>query len=256
VRQRLSFNETMGFLPSSDYIALKLRPRAWKGCNVSLILQEVLAPEDLQRVRAELDSFSWDSGKRTAGAAARAVKENLQASGSDPKVQALERFVAEALRRHPLFEIAARPKRLTRLMFSRYEPGMTYGNHTDDALMGPSDDKLRTDLAFTIFLADRESYDGGALVVETALGEQEIALDAGDAILYPAGSIHHVAPVTRGARLAAVGWVESFVADAGRREILFDLSVARERLAGAGAPREEVLRLDKAISNLLRMWAR
>lgn len=223
---------------------------------MTLILQEVLAPEDLQKVRAELASFSWDSGKRTAGAAARAVKENLQAKGADPKVAALERFVAEALQRHPMFEIAARPKRLTRLMFSRYEPGMTYGDHTDDALMGAGEDKVRTDLAFTIFLAERDSYEGGALVVESALGEQEIVLDAGDAILYPAGSIHRVAPVTAGARLAAVGWVESFVADAGRREILFDLSVARERLAGAGVPREELLRLDKATSNLLRMWAR
>jgi PKHD-type hydroxylase len=141
-------------------------------------------------------------------------------------------------------------------MFSRYEPGMTYGAHTDDALMGPNDDKLRTDLAFTIFLADRETYDGGALVIGSPLGEQEIALDAGDAILYPAGSIHYVAPVTRGARLAAVGWVQSFIADAGQRELLFDLSVTRSRLANAGVAREELLALDKSISNLLRMWAR
>lgn len=222
---------------------------------MTLILQEVLASEDLHRVQRELDAFVWSSGKRTAGAAARGVKENLQADGSDPKVQALERFVAEALRRHPLFEIAARPSRITRLMFSRYESGMTYGPHTDDALMG-GDDKLRTDLAFTIFLADRASYDGGALVVESALGAQEIALEAGDAILYPAGSIHHVAPVTRGIRFAAVGWIESFVADAGQREILFDLSVTRGRLANSGVSREELLPLDKSISNLLRMWAR
>ena len=162
----------------------------------------------------------------------------------------------EALRRHPLFEIAARPSRLTRLMFSRYEPGMTYGAHTDDALMGAADDKLRTDLAFTIFLADRESYEGGALVVDSALGEQEIKLDAGDAILYPAGSIHYVAPVTQGARLGAVGWVQSYIADAAQRELLFDLSVTRGRLAQAGVTREDLLPLDKSISNLLRMWAR
>jgi PKHD-type hydroxylase len=155
-----------------------------------------------------------------------------------------------------LFEIAARPARLTRLLFSRYEPGMTYGAHTDDALMGPGEDKLRTDLAFTIFLEAPSAYEGGALTIESALGEQEIKLEAGDAILYPAGSIHYVAPVTKGARLAAVGWLESYVADAGRREILFDLSVARHRLSEGDAPREELLRLDKSISNLLRMWAR
>jgi PKHD-type hydroxylase len=223
---------------------------------MSLILQGVLAPEDLQRVQRDLTELSWGSGKRTAGAAARGVKENLQADGSEPKAQALERFVADALRRHPLFDIAARPARLTRVMFSRYEPGMTYGAHTDDALMGAGDDKLRTDLAFTIFLANRESYEGGALTIDSALGEQEIKLDAGDAILYPAGSIHYVAPVTSGARLAAVGWVQSFVPDAGQREILFDLSVTRSRLAQGGVTREDLLPIDKAISNLLRMWAR
>lgn len=223
---------------------------------MSLILREVLATEDVGTVRAGLADVAWNSGKRTAGATARGVKENLQADGADPRTQKLEQFVADALRRHPLFEIAARPARISRLLFSKYEPGMTYGAHTDDALMGRGDDKLRTDLAFTIFLSERESYDGGALVVTSALGDQEIALNAGDAILYPAGSIHYVAPVTRGARLAAVGWVQSFVPDAAQRETLFDLSVARGRLSEAGAPRDELLRLDKSISNLLRMWAR
>ena len=223
---------------------------------MSLILQAVMAPEDLERVRAEMEHLPWSSGKRTAGSAARGVKENLQADGADPRTQALERFVADALRRHPLFDIAARPARLSRLLFSRYEPGMTYGAHTDDALMGAGEDKLRTDLAFTIFLADCASYEGGELVVQSALGDQAIKLDAGDAILYPAGSIHHVAPVTRGARLAAVGWLQSHVADGAQRELLFDLSIARARLAEAGAAREELLRLDKSISNLLRMWAR
>ncbi|MFN3464662.1 MAG: Fe2+-dependent dioxygenase [Terricaulis sp.] len=223
---------------------------------MSLVLQEVLSAEDLARVRAELSEIAFVSGKRTAGAAARGVKDNLQADGSDARVKELERFVADALYRHPLFEIAARPVRLSRLLFSRYEPGMTYGAHTDDALMGRGEDKLRTDLAFTIFLADASSYEGGELVVESALGEQGIKLEAGDAILYSAGSIHHVAPVTSGVRLAAVGWIQSFVADATQRETLFDLSVARGRLAEAGVAREELLRLDKSISNLLRMWAR
>lgn len=223
---------------------------------MSVVLQQVLASEDLARVREGLAAAQWRSGKRTAGAAARDLKDNLQADGSDGRVQALETFVVEALRRHPLFEIAARPARLTRVMFSRYEPGMTYGVHTDDALMGISEDRIRTDLAFTIFLEARDAYDGGALVVQSALGDQEIRLDAGDAIIYPAGSIHSVAPVTRGARLAAVGWIESFVADAAQRETLFDLSIARARMAKANASQDDLLLLDKSISNLLRMWAR
>lgn len=223
---------------------------------MSVILQHVLEAEDLARVREELAALTWKPGKRTAGAAARGVKENLQADGAEARTQALERFVVEALRRHPLFEIAARPSRITRLIFSRYEPGMSYGAHTDDALMGPAEDKLRTDLAFTIFLEDSNAYDGGELVMDSALGQQVIKLEPGSAILYPAGSIHHVAPVTRGSRLAAVGWVQSFIADPTQRETLFDLSIARAHCAEAGIAREDLLLLDKSISNLLRMWAR
>ncbi len=223
---------------------------------MNLILQAILSPEDLVRVRRDLDVIAWKPGKRTAGAAARGVKENLQADGEDSRTRALERFIADALARHPLFETAARPRRLSRILFSRYEPGMAYGAHTDDALMGAGEHKLRTDLAFTLFLADRASYEGGALVIERALGEQEVSLEAGDAILYSASAIHRVAPVVHGVRLAAVGWVQSLIGDAAQRELLFDLSVTRTRLAEAGAPREEMLNLDKSISNLLRMWAR
>lgn len=223
---------------------------------MSVVLQAVLGEDDLVRVRAELGEVAWAAGKRTAGPTARAVKENLQAPGEDPRTQALERFVREGLERHPLFEVAARPRRFSRLMFSRYEPGMSYGAHTDDALMGAGEGRVRSDLAFTLFLSDRQSYEGGALVVENGLGEQEVRLEAGDAILYPAGSVHRVSPVTRGVRLAAVGWVESMIADPAQRDLLFDLSLTRTRLAEAGAAREQLLGLDKAISNLLRMWAR
>jgi PKHD-type hydroxylase len=223
---------------------------------MSLILQHVLPPEDVARVRAGLTETVWKSGKSTAGAQARRVKRNEQANLDDPKVEALERFVRDALQAHPMFALAARPARLSRIMFSRYQPDMEYGAHTDDALMGAGPDPLRTDLAFTIFLEQSEAYEGGALVIESAMGEQAIKLEAGDAFLYSAGSIHRVEPVTSGVRLAAVGWVQSLVADAGQRDILFELSVARARLAEGGAARAELLSLDRAISNLLRMWAR
>lgn len=223
---------------------------------MSVILQGVLEAEDVARARRELEAMAWKPGKRTAGAAARGVKENLQADPDDARTQALERFIGEALERHPLYELAARPARRTRIMFSRYEPGMSYGAHTDDALMGKGEARVRSDLAFTLFLSERGAYAGGALVISSALGQQEIALEAGDAILYPAGSIHHVAPVSEGVRYAAVGWVQSLIADGGARETLFDLSVARARLAQAGAAREHLLLLDKSIANLLRRWAR
>lgn len=223
---------------------------------MSIVLHRVLEAADLARVRAELGGLTWKGGKRTAGQTARQVKENLQADGDDPRTLALARFITDALQRHPLFEIAARPAKLSRILFSRYEPGMEYGPHTDDALMGAGEERLRTDLAFTLFLSEHGSYEGGALVIESALGEQSIELEAGDAFLYPAGSIHHVAPVSSGIRLAAVGWIQSHVASEAERETLFDLSMARARLAAAGAAREDLLRIDRSISNLLRMWAR
>jgi PKHD-type hydroxylase len=223
---------------------------------MTLILQQVLPAQDVARVRAGLTETVWKSGKTTAGAQARQVKWNEQANHADPHIEALERFVRDALQAHPMFALAARPARLSRIMFSRYQPDMEYGAHTDDALMGAGSDPLRTDLAFTIFIEESGAYEGGALVIESAMGEQSVKLEAGDAFLYPAGSIHRVEPVTSGARLAAVGWVQSLVADPSQRDILFELSVARARLAEAGAARAELLSLDRVISNLLRMWAR
>ncbi len=216
-----------------------------------ILLESVLDADACARVREGLEAVAWAEGKRTAGASARPVKVNEQARPEDKAVAGLERFVTEALYRHGLFEIAARPKAITRVLFSRYLPGMTYGAHVDDALMGAGDTRLRTDLAFTLFLAPLDTYEGGALVIENAAGEQEMRLEAGSAVLYPATSIHRVAPVSRGARLGAVGWVQSFVRGAQEREILFDLAIARARM-GAHA---EGLRIDKAVSNLMRLWA-
>lgn len=218
-----------------------------------ILLEGVLPPEDVARITRELDAATWRDGKTTAGAVAREVKKNRQAAGDDPTVQALERFVTDALHRHPLFRPAARPKRISRLLFSSYEGGETYGLHTDDALMG--DPPLRSDLAFTLFLAAPETYEGGALSVTTALGEQNLRLNAGDMVLYPAGTIHEVTPVTNGRRLACVGWIQSHVRDPNQRELLFDLANARVLAAREGASRETLLLMDRAQSNLLRMWA-
>ncbi|MDX2233718.1 MAG: Fe2+-dependent dioxygenase [Hyphomonadaceae bacterium] len=218
-----------------------------------ILLEGVLAAEDVARVVRGLDAAPWQDGRATAGRAARAVKQNQQAVGDDPDVQSLGRFVTDALRRHPLFDLAVRPRRMSRLLFSRYSSGETYGPHTDDALMG--EPPFRSDVAFTLFLADPASYQGGALTISTPLGDQAIRLAAGDAVIYSAGTVHWVAPVTDGVRLAAVGWAQSFVRDPAQRELLFDLATARARCAEAGLARETLLLLDRTQSNLLRMWA-
>lgn len=216
-----------------------------------VLLGSVLDAHGVSRVREELESVAFVDGRRTAGARAAAVKANQQADGRDGRVQALERFVHQALSAHPLFQQAVRPSRISRLLFSAYRVGDSYGLHTDDAMMG--DPPLRTDVAFTLFLASPETYTGGALMVTGPSGTQEIKLAAGDAVVYPAGSIHGVSPVTAGERWACVGWAQSFIRDAHQRELLFELAHARAALNGGDS--EALLRLDKVQSGLMRLWA-
>jgi PKHD-type hydroxylase len=216
-----------------------------------LTLAGVLEPEDLTRLREGLAQAPWRDGKRTARGEARKVKANAQADGETPEVAAFARFVRQAIERHEVFRTYARPARWSAVMFNRYGPGEAYGLHNDDAMMGEGAGALRTDLSFTLFLSDPESYEGGALIVEGLDGEREVKLPAGAMALYPTGSLHRVAEVTAGERLAAVGWIQSHVRRAEEREILFDLARVR-----AALPESEArLILDKASGNLLRVWS-
>lgn len=218
-----------------------------------VMLQGVLTPDEVARVRDGLSAAPFQDGRRTAGATAAKVKANTQADGRDPGVQALERFVHQRLAAHPVFAAAVRPKLVSRLLFSRYREGDGYGAHTDDALMGDPAAPLRTDVAFTLFLSEPGAYEGGALVVTGPAGAQAIKLAPGDAVAYPAGSIHYVETVGAGERLACVGWAQSVIRDPVQRELMFELSTARASLADAD--REALLRLDKTLSGLLRLWA-
>lgn len=215
-----------------------------------LTLADVLDAEDIARLRQGLDEAAWLPGKRTASGDARKVKANWQANGADERVQALCAFVMKALERHPLVQAYVRPAAWSGLMFNRYGPGETYGMHVDDPVMGEPGARVRTDLSFTLFLSDPETYEGGALVVDGLDGEREIRLPAGSMALYPTGQLHRVEPVTSGQRLACVGWVQSLIRREDQREILFDLTRVRAAM-GAGEAR---LLLDKSIAQLVRLW--
>jgi PKHD-type hydroxylase len=196
------------------------------------------------------DPGLFADGQATAGWHARAVKHNLQARRGGIVDGALAQ-IERALLGHEVFVAAARPKAIVRLLISRYEPGMTYGTHIDDALM----DGVRADLSFTLFLADPECYEGGALVIDDTYAEREVKLPAGELFLYPSTTLHRVAPVTEGVRLAAVGWVRSFVRDPGRREILFDLETALRAVHARDGKSPLFDTLAKTRTNLLRLWA-
>lgn len=215
-----------------------------------LTIADALDTEDLARVRQMLADAPFGDGKRTAGGDARKVKANEQADGRSEKVQALSKFVRAALERHPVFSLYARPARWSQVMFSRYRGEGAYGFHVDDPVMGAEDARLRTDLSFTLFLSDPETYEGGALLIDGLDGEREVKLAAGSVVLYPSGPLHRVTPVTSGERLAAVGWIQSLIRRADEREILFDLGRTRAALPEG----EARLTLDKAIGNLVRLW--
>lgn len=220
-----------------------------------LCIGEVLSKDAVARIRSELVDRPFRDGRDTAGWHARTVKRNQQADGTDPGVQALRAEINHALANHALFQMAARPRRTLPVRFSRYSDDMEYGFHVDDAVMDSPDGLLRTDISFTLFLSDEESYDGGELVTETTAGDQTFKLPAGSMVVYPSSTLHRVAPVTRGERLAAIGWVQSQVRDPSQREVLFDLDTARRQLFSEHGKTEQFDAISKSFANLIRMWS-
>jgi len=215
---------------------------------MQIVIGGVLTTDDLTLVRETLARATFEDGRETAGFAARLVKNNRQAGGRS--TETIRKLVEERISANDVFAMAVRPKALTSVMFSAYQDGMHYGSHVDDALM----QGMRTDVSFTLFLSDPETYDGGELVIESASGEDAVKLAAGSLVAYPSTALHHVAPVTRGVRLAAVGWARSFVRDAARREMLFDLDTARRQLFAREGKSAEYDLVSKSLANLLRMW--
>jgi len=163
-------------------------------------------------------------------------------------------LVMGSLVRHADYRAGALPLRVAAPFYARYQPGMHYGDHVDDPVMGMGGALYRTDVSITIFLSDPEDYDGGELVVRSSFGDQRVKLPAGDAVMYPSSSLHHVAEVTRGERMVAVTWVQSLVRDPAQRELLYELNRVREKLLADSAESEEAVMVNRAYVNLVRMW--
>ena len=216
-----------------------------------LCIQSLLDAAVMAEVRAALPRLTWVDGGATAGWHARLVKKNQQAAGDDALAETLRQRVIAGLQGNELFKVAGWPRTAGPVTLSRYETGMEYGLHVDDAMMGP----IRSDISYTVFLADPATYDGGELVIESTVGQQGFKLPAGSMVMYPSTTLHRVAPVTRGTRFAAVGWVQSLVRDPAQRELLFELESARRTLFQKTGKTTEFDLLSKCSSNLIRMWA-
>lgn len=215
----------------------------------------VLNEAQLKKVNEVIGKAEFVDGKLTAGMAARRVKNNQEMKPDPKPMELLIRILVSSLSHNAVFSNAVIPYRMADPIFARYQPGMTYGDHVDDPIMGKSGPRFRTDVSMTLFLSDPESYDGGELVIRTSFGDKPVKLPAGSVVIYPSSSLHHVAEVTRGERLVALAWMQSHVRDPAKRELLYELNQVREHLL-KNAPEEETTGLaDKSFSNLMRMWS-
>jgi PKHD-type hydroxylase len=222
-----------------------------------LHIPKVLTEAQVAHSRTTLENAKWVDGRETSGHLAARVKHNLQVDEATPEAREMGHVVVTALERTPLFMAAALPLRVFPPLFNRYEPGMAFGAHVDNAIreLTSSPLRVRTDLSATLFLSRPEEYDGGELVVDDTYGAHSVKLPAGDMILYPASSLHRVNPVTRGVRLASIFWVQSMVGDDAERSLLFDLDMAISQVAETSPDSPAVVALTGCYHNLLRHWS-
>lgn len=212
----------------------------------------VLPQAAVQRARALLKAGSFQDGTATASGQAAAVKRNLQLAAEPAQRRPVDELVMPAILGNARFAEVAFPKILAPPTYNRYDVGMTYGDHVDAPFL--SNGRVRADISLTLFLSDPKDYDGGELVIRHGDAEFRAKHAAGDLVTYPTTSLHHVTPVTRGTRLAAVSWVQSYVPDERHRRILMELGEAKAFLDRTAPEAPEAGALRNALFNLLRLW--
>jgi PKHD-type hydroxylase len=223
-----------------------------------IAIPEALNKSEVAEFRGLMDAALWEDGRATAGAQSAVVKTNEQLPVDGELARALGARIISKLTANPLFISAAVPRNIFPPLFNRYGVGAAFGLHVDNSIRGDrlTGLRIRTDLSATLFLSEPEDYEGGELTIETAFGAQEVKLPAGHMVLYPASSLHLVAPVTRGARVSSFFWIQSMIHDAQARATIFDLDQAIQGVtARLGIEAEETVRLSHVYHNLIRACA-
>lgn len=222
-----------------------------------LQIPDLLTPDEVAGAKRRLDAASWIDGRVTAGHQSARAKDNQQLAEDSPLARELGDEILGALQRSPLFIAAALPARVFPPLFNRYQGGQSFGNHIDNAIRHVSGTpvRIRTDLSATLFFSGPDEYEGGELVIEDTYGVHAVKLPAGHLVLYPSTSLHHVRPVTRGARVASFFWIQSMVRDDGERTLLFDLDSAIQQLTHERADHPLAVPLTGVYHNLMRRWA-
>lgn len=220
-----------------------------------LTISNVFDANKLENIRATIADNPFIDGRATAGKVAQKVKNNEELQAKRQQAEYLDQLIMGTLANNSKFREAVLPHQVAQPVIARYTAGMSYGDHIDDPIMGGAGMHFRTDVATTVFLNEPDQYDGGELVINSAFGEQKIKLAAGSVVTYPASSIHRVSEVTRGERLVAVTWIQSMIRDAAKRELLFELSQARNSLQAEDANSDIAKKVDHSYVNLIRMWS-
>jgi PKHD-type hydroxylase len=223
-----------------------------------LTIKSVLSSDEVAHFRDVLANTQWVDGNITSGVQAAQAKYNLQVPEDAPEARALGETILLKLGSHAEFNAAALPLRVFPPLFNRYDAGMGFEAHVDNAIryVPSARQRVRTDISSTLFLSSPDEYDGGELLIDDVYGERSVKLAAGDMVVYPADSLHRVAPITRGSRWAAFFWTQSMVRDDSDRALLYrmdqSITLARQEL---GDKHPAVLGLTSAFHNLLRKWA-
>ena len=222
-----------------------------------LTVPDVLTPEQVAQAREKLAVAEWIDGRVTAGHQSAMAKDNVQLPEESPVAREIGDLILNALAQNSLFISAALPLRVFPPLFNRYSGGQSFGTHVDNAIrqISGTGHRIRTDLSATLFFSNPDEYDGGELVVEDTYGIHTVKLPAGQMVLYPSTSLHHVRPVTRGARTSSFFWIQSMIRDDGQRTLLFDLDVATQRIAADVPSHPSAVQLTGIYHNLLRRWA-
>jgi PKHD-type hydroxylase len=220
-------------------------------------IPDVLTAEQVAHARRLLETAEWVDGKVTAGHQSARAKDNRQLPEGHPVARELGATILQALQRHPLFVSAALPLHVFPPLFNSYTGGQSFGNHVDNAIrqVPGTPHRIRTDLSCTLFFTGPDEYDGGELVVEDTYGAHSVKLPVGHLVLYPSTSLHHVRPVTRGARVCSFFWLQSMVRSDADRALLFDLDTAIQRLPQTAESHAAAVQLTGVYHNLLRRWA-
>lgn len=222
------------------------------------VVPDLLTADEVARVRALIEAGEWIDGNATSGAQSALAKRNAQLPEDSAAARDAGALILDALGRSALFVAAALPLKVFPPLFNRYAGGQAFDTHVDTAvrIRRGSDFRIRADLSVTVFLEDPAAYDGGELLIEGGFGEQQVKLAAGQAVVYPASSLHRVAPVTRGVRLASFLWLQSMIRDDDARRILWELDQGVQATAQAlGQGDAAAVRLTGVYHNLLRRWA-